>query len=394
MTTTYNNKELSLPFDEILLNNGYEIKREKSSKNSITMTNSNKDTIVISRTYNGHYLYFNPNDSTDRGNIYSFCKNRGIKLKDLLSNKINIKELKHNLTDTKEINNDNKVLEDFKTLKALDEDSYFVSKRLIDKEILNDFSTLIKQDKFHNICIPTYTIKKIRDINTKILIQSGYMTYLKSPLKKDKEGIELKKPLKQICYGKKGLELLKSKDSKKADIKNIIISESAIDSLSLLEIKNLNPNETLLCSTNGTFTASHKEGLLYLKDEVKNVTFLLGFDSDEKGLRFSKEIKELLKENVEVLKPSLKDFNDDLIVSKFLRLNKIFSINELEKSLNSFTQKIKEYASKNKLKELKFSLKILENIKDKSKNYISKESLANVDLALKTSISKGLSYER
>ena len=95
-----------------------------------------------------------------------------------------------------------------------------------------------------------------------------------------------------------------------------------------------------------------------------------------------------------MLKPSLKDFNDDLIVSKFLRLNKSFSINELEKSLNSFTQKIKEYASKNKLKELKASLKILENIKDKSKNYISKESLANVDLALKTSISKGLSYER
>lgn len=393
MTTTYNNKELSLPFDEILLNNGYEIKREKSSKNSITMTNSNKDTIVISRTYNGHYLYFNPNDNADRGNIYSFCKNRGIRLKDLLSNKINIKDLKHNLSESKDINND-KILDDFKALNSLKNENFLVSKRLIDKEILSSFLHSMKQDNFHNVCIPTYTIKKIRDINTKILIQSGYMTYLKSPLKKDKEGIELKKPLKQICYGKKGLELLKSKDSKKADIKNIIISESAIDSLSLLELKNLNPNETLLCSTNGTFTASHKEGLLYLKDEIKNVTFLLSFDSDEKGLRFSKEIKELLKENVEVLKPSLKDFNDDLIVSKFLRLNKSFSINELEKSLNSFTQKIKEYASKNKLKELKASLKILENIKDKSKNYISKESLANVDLALKTSISKGLSYER
>lgn len=393
MTTTYNNKELSLPFDEILLNNGYEIKREKSSKNSITMTNSNKDTIVISRTYNGHYLYFNPNDSTDRGNIYSFCKNRGIKLKDLLSNKINIKELKHNLSESKDINND-KILDDFKALNSLKNENFLVSKRLIDKEILSSFLHSMKQDNFHNVCIPTYTIKKIRDINTKILIQSGYMTYLKSPLKKDKEGIEFKKPLKQICYGKKGLELLKSKDSKKADIKNIIISESAIDSLSLLELKNLNPNETLLCSTNGTFTALHKEGLLYLKDEIKNVTFLLSFDSDEKGLRFSKEIKELLKENAEVLKPSLKDFNDDLIVSKFLRLNKSFSINELEKSLNSFIQMIREYANNNKSKELKASLKILENIKDKSKNYISKESLANVDLALKTSISKGLSYER
>ena len=177
MSKTYNNKEISMPFDEILLKNGYDIKKEKSTRNSITMSN-NIDTIVITRLSNGHYLYFNPNDTNDRGNIYSFCKNRGLKLKDLLNNKVDTKELKHNLTDTKEINNDNEVLEDFKILKTLDEDSYFVSKRLIDKEILNDFSTLIKQDKFHNICIPTYTIKKIKDVE--ILTQSGYMTYLKT----------------------------------------------------------------------------------------------------------------------------------------------------------------------------------------------------------------------
>ena len=389
MSKTYNNKELSMPFDEILLKNGYDIKKEKSTRNSITMSN-NIDTIVITRLSNGHYLYFNPNDTNDRGNIYSFCKNRGLKLKDLLNNKVDTKELKHNLTDTKEINNDNKVLEDFKILKALDEDSYFVSKRLIDKEILNDFSTLIKQDKFHNICIPTYTIKKIKDVE--ILTQSGYMTYLKAPMKKDKDGVILKKAIKQICYGKKGLELLKTTTSKMNDIKNIIISESIIDSLSLLELKNLNPNESLLCSTNGTYTNSHKESLNYLKNNIKNANFILGFDNDERGLSFSKSIKETLKEKITDLKPILKDFNDDLLVSKFLRLNKNFSIDELESSLkNNFILKINEYKKLSKHKELKFSQKILKLIEPKIQNYISKDSLKALVLA---QITKGNSLER
>lgn len=389
MSKTYNNKELSMPFDEILLKNGYDIKKEKSTRNSITMSNDS-DTIVITRLSNGHYLYFNPNDTNDRGNIYSFCKNRGLKLKDLLNNKVDTKELKHNLTDTKEINNDNEVLEDFKILKTLDEDSYFVSKRLIDKEILNDFSTLIKQDKFHNICIPTYTIKKIKDVE--ILTQSGYMTYLKTPMKKDKDGVVLKKAIKQICYGKKGLELLKTTTSKMNDIKNIIISESIIDSLSLLELKNLNPNESLLCSTNGTYTNSHKESLNYLKNNIKNANFILGFDNDERGLSFSKSIKETLKEKITDLKPILKDFNDDLLVSKFLRLNKNFSIDELEISLkNNFILKINEYKKLSKHKELKFSQKILKLIEPKIQNYISKDSLKALVLA---QITKGNSLER
>lgn len=389
MSKTYNNKELSLPFDEILLKNGYEIKREKSSKNSITMTNSNNDTIVISRLSNGHYLYFNPNDSNDRGNIYTFCKNRGTRLKELLSDKIELKELKHNLSENKDIN-DNKVLDDFKALNPLKDENFLTDKRLINKELLNNFSASIKQDSFHNTCIPTYTIRKIKDVN--ILTQSGYMSYLKSPIKKDKDGLELKKPLKQICYGKKGLELLKSKNSKMSDIKDIIISESIIDSLSLLELKDFNPNETLLASTNGIFTNSHKESLLYLKDKLENVNFILGFDSDEKGLKFSNEIKELIKDNITTFKPSLKDFNDDLIVSKFLRLNKTFTIEELEKSLNkNFLSKLDEFKKLSRHSEIKTTLKILKLIEPKIQNYISNDSLKKLVLI---QLPQGKSYER
>lgn len=75
---------VELALDEILKNNGYFEKRDKSSRNYKTLTNDYGDTIVISRQSNGHYLYFNPNDSTDRGNIYSFAKNRGVEVKDLI----------------------------------------------------------------------------------------------------------------------------------------------------------------------------------------------------------------------------------------------------------------------------------------------------------------------
>ena len=84
------NKEnlVELPLDEILKNNGYFEKREKSSQNYKTLTNNNSDTIIITRKSNGHYLYFNPSDDNDRGNIYNFAKNRGVSIKDLIDENI------------------------------------------------------------------------------------------------------------------------------------------------------------------------------------------------------------------------------------------------------------------------------------------------------------------
>ncbi|EQB9114872.1 hypothetical protein ACYYDG_001481, partial [Campylobacter upsaliensis] len=54
----------------------------------------------------------------------------------------------------------------------------------------------------------------------------------------DKES-KIPKNIKSLCYGTKGLEILKTQQSKKEDVENIIITESMIDSLSLLELKEL-----------------------------------------------------------------------------------------------------------------------------------------------------------
>ena len=53
----YNQENLLLPLDMILAENGYSYKKEKCSRNHLTMKNENDDLIVITRASNGHYLY-------------------------------------------------------------------------------------------------------------------------------------------------------------------------------------------------------------------------------------------------------------------------------------------------------------------------------------------------
>ncbi|KGI55304.1 toprim domain-containing protein [Campylobacter sp. MIT 97-5078] len=383
----YNEDKLLLPFDEILSNNGYIIKREKSSKNSITMTNANNDTIIITRFSNGHYLYFNPNELNDRGNIYSFCKNRGIKLKELLAHQTKEVNLKHTLEiKSSQDNKIKELLECFNQSKALGEDNIFANKRMIDKNLLQEFN--LKQDDLHNVLVPSFSLKNIKD--EKLILQSGFVKYLSSPITKDKQGNEYKKPIKQLCYGLKGLELLKAEKLRMSDIKEIIIAESIIDALSFVELKHLHINECLLCSTNGQITGSCKELIQHLNENCKNASFNLVFDNDEKGKSFTQTLKELLGEKALVSEPVLKDFNDDLFVSKFLLLNRTFTLKELETSLDEkLFQKIITLKTANKDKELKLPLKILKLIKPKIQNFLNKESLEKLSLAFEIKKEKG-----
>lgn len=142
----YNQENLLLPLDMILAENGYSYKKEKCSRNHFTMKNENDDLIVITRASNGHYLYFNPIDDKDKGNIYSFCKNRGIKLNDLLdTNKsLEIKDLKHNINPSSLNNKAIEALNHYKELKDLnfDKPNFFGTKRYIDELSLDKIKTL------------------------------------------------------------------------------------------------------------------------------------------------------------------------------------------------------------------------------------------------------------
>ncbi|MCI6641469.1 MULTISPECIES: toprim domain-containing protein [Campylobacter] len=342
-----NENLVELPLDEILKNNGYYEKRNKSSRNYKTLTNEKDDTIVISRQPNGHYLYFNPNDDGDKGNIYNFAKNRGIKANDLINeNKININELKSNIKPIETTSQSSKkVIQDFKNLEKTQVNSFLITKRKIDPQILNQFSNLKQDSKYGNAITPSYVCKRYSQMQ--ILTQIGSISYLSKPLTHDTNGNPYDKPVKQLCNGGKGLEILKLDDAKKyKDFKNIVICESMIDTLSYCEIKGLNLKETMLCSTNGQISSSQKEVFKFLNDNFTNANIILGFDNDKKGKKFDSVVKEIIP-RATIDKAILKDFSDDLVIGKILELNaREINKENLEKPLKEFSRKVENLSKK------------------------------------------------
>lgn len=357
ITNSY--EAVTIPMDEILLKLGYKYKREKSTKRNFTMENENGDLVVVSRMPNEHYLYFNPFNDLDKGNIYNFCKNRGVSLKDILHN--NTFECNHKLqyTDPKEKNNTSfKAVGDFEKFSSA-KDSDYLRKRGISKNISNSFN--IRLDNHNNICFPHYILTELPSIqkgekNKAILQQSGYTAKLRNPLTKDREGNSLtpNKYIKSICYGNKGLEILKHQELKLSQIENIIITESSIDSLSLFELKSsknkdIRLDNTLLCATGGNKNEAISRTLKYLSDKTeKNTKFILGMDNDEKGQYFTEQLKEILKgREIIHLQSELKDFNDDLKATKIIQEEK------LDLDINKSLKESLEYKICKILKELK-----------------------------------------
>ena len=206
------------------------------------------------------------------------------------------------------------------------------------------------------------------------------MATLKSPIKKDK-GF-----LKQLCYGNKGLEVLKANNVQFNDIKHIIISESIIDSLSLFELEKFDKNTTLLCSTNGQITSHHCELVNFLANKA---CVVLGFDNDEKGLSFTQKMIESLKDKDYTIKtPCLKDFNDDLITCKLLGFNKAFTMNELDERIKTILEPI-NYFLKHKDVFISDALRaktILEFLEPQFKRL-------NLNKAIKTALTQMNEYE-
>nr|WP_277934094.1 toprim domain-containing protein [Campylobacter hyointestinalis] len=222
-------------------------------------------------------------------------------------------------------------------------------KRKIDPRILNSFSMLRQDEKYANAVVPSYTYKSCSAGNKEIgfLIQTGSVSYLSKPLTKDTKGNAYDKPIKQLCNGIKGLEILKADDSQKnlKDFKDIVICESMIDALSYCELKRLNLKETLLCSTNGQISSSQKEVFKHLNEKATDANIILAFDSDKKGMEFNAIVKEIIP-RAKTDKAILKDFNDDLVVGKALGLKADeISKENIAKPLNEFNKKV-EYLSK------------------------------------------------
>lgn len=366
------NNLTKIPLNEILTQNGYIYDRNKDSQSWRVLKHQNGDKVIVSKNKNGDYLYFNPQDDMDRGNIYNFCKNRGMQVKDLLdeSKIAEIKEIKvHSIPIENNQFLANKIIKEFKHMSKIGENdkSFLCDKRKISSELLGKFSNLKQDGKYGNAIVPTYTLQKISGGRAEFLKQTGYVSYLAQPITKDKDGKAYDKPLKQLCSGIKGLEVLKADSAgqtRPAEFERVVICESMIDTLSLCEMKGYDLAKTLLCSTNGQISQSQKTAMQELQRLTPNAEFVLGFDNDSKGVEFTSTTEQVLGSGiVSRVMPALKDFNDDLIVGKTLgiEVNKI-SRESIVKPVEAFKSKVESlykkydflqpYAKNERVKEL------------------------------------------
>lgn len=293
------------------------------------MDSESGEKVIINRMQSGDYLYFNPHNDSDRGNFFSFCRNRGIDSKELLKRYENYKENgeeKHILIkqDSVEIGENRKKrvaeFKDFETLSP-EEENTILKRRMIENIGFKN----LKKDEKGNLCVPLYGVVTQEDnklLRQDIITLCGYSAKLKNPLIQDREGNKLEKPIKSLIYGGNGAEVLLTKNFN-MNAKTIIISESIFDSLACREIYNFSPDESIFVGTGGTIAKDGMKVIESLAQKYDQADFILAFDNDSKGKKYTEDISILLSECVEQSKikrlvPSLKDFNDDLKAMKIL----------------------------------------------------------------------------
>lgn len=292
-----------LPLHEVLLANGYKLDRVKSSKMYPCLVNvDNNERLIVSKK-GENYLYFNPNDETDRGNILSFVRIRGLDIKELVANyDTNItlaNEYKHQFFTHKQ--DSHQIIKAYKALSNITQEDIaqipLFKQKGFDIEYLKPLQHTFKKDEHNNIVIPNFKLSSDdKNYNPKIMFICGYTKRLNYPITKDKQGVELTRPLKSLQYGNKSLEIL-SGNKNPALIKNIIISENIIDSLSLGQMKNIPPQECVFISTAGNFNIKTlEESMLYILDKAPNARITLAFDNDTKGQNYTQEYPYAYKE--------------------------------------------------------------------------------------------------
>lgn len=320
---------VKLPLNSILSAMGWKVDLTKSTKRSIVMDSENGEKVIINRLQNGDYLYFNPHNDSDRGNFFSFCKKRGIDSKELLkkyeSFKVNGGE-EHILIkqDSVEIGENRKKriaeFKDFETLSP-EEENTVLKRRMIENIGFKN----LKKDEKGNLCVPLYGVVTQEDnkyLKQDIITLCGYSAKLKNPLIQDREGNKLEKPIKSLIYGGNGAEVILTKNFN-MNAKTIIISESIFDSLACREIFKFSPDESIFVGTGGTIAKDGIKVIESLAQKYDQADFILAFDNDSKGKKYTEDISILLSECIEQSKikrfvPSLKDFNDDLKAMKML----------------------------------------------------------------------------
>ncbi|MBN2965254.1 toprim domain-containing protein [Sulfurospirillum sp. T05] len=298
--TTYLNYP-QIPMNELLQKLGYEVKREKSSANHMTMTNG-VDTVVISRGHkDGNYLYYNVNETGDRGTIFNFCRNRDIDIHELV-NRTNVQESQHKIGLTHQ-GYSPRTAQKYNELQPYNQSGLnsLETIRKIAKEVTDRFSS-IKTDHHRNVIFPSYTMEAVSiegEEQRKFITISGMnKKLLEKPLTHDKEGVAYKEPVNSLEEGKKGISILIADGVSEKDIKTVIVGENSIDNLSYAEMKGLDLSSSLFISFNGNMREDGKTTFLNVVSRLENVENVVKvFDNDPQGREFDKQVKDIFAVN-------------------------------------------------------------------------------------------------
>lgn len=350
---------VKIPLQDILLANGYEIDREKSTARNPVLKSNGGHKVIISLMPSGDYLYFNPNDDRDRGNIYTLAKNHGLDINEMIESYLQMPvDKKFNIKSKNEKENIKEIVDRFNALPCYDSNKHpYLKNRNIDSAIIDNYAKNIKVDKHFNVYFPQYSL--VKDKNN--IYMRGYTMKLATPIYKDKDGKPYEKPIKSLTKGEKGLEILMPKDT--SNVKSIILAESSIDTLSFAEIANIN-NAVLIATSGNANIESTIKTIEFIHNKLNIKQYHLAFDNDELGNKLKESYAQALLDKIYngldlnnvYHKPIInhkaytKDFNDDLKVFKMLKIkisNDIWQYHNEEKIRTSaertnLTQKIYE----------------------------------------------------
>ncbi|BCD61143.1 MULTISPECIES: toprim domain-containing protein [unclassified Nitratiruptor] len=341
-----------------LANLGYQIDKTKSSKNYRVMKNDQGDRVIIYKK-GDRYLYFNPQNDQDRGDVYNFFANRGIRdykqIADIIKNanrNIEIPKLQEAIHSY----NIDKAIDKWNKYRAKKENdySYLTDKRLIDKNILKAYIDSIKSDNEGNIIVPLYLTAEqlLNDRNIELkdknaLLVCGYDRRLKERTENQP---------KSYINGKKGIAILQPQNPQ--NIKRIVIAESYIDGLSYIELKQLDPKEVAIISTQGQINQNTIEAIkayvqaIDQKAKVSEIDLL--FDFDKAGMEYADRIKKALNDQrvfEDFSYSDYKDWNEQLVKRKLTDLvkrGKIEAIKdeELKEKAKELQEKFKKQKSR------------------------------------------------
>jgi predicted RNA binding protein YcfA (HicA-like mRNA interferase family) len=296
---------------KILAGMGYWKVKNKSSRNYAVMENKDGDRVVVYRK-DGKYLYFNPQQEKDRGDLYDFFKNRGDKNYQVIVEKTEralkavetgggVVEIK--IGEAKYSYSVDRALTEWERYGKQERNYAYLAWRGIDENIVETYAKQIRTDEEGNILTPMYRY----DARTSVKFAfSGYVRKMRIA----EEG----KP-KAYVNGKKGLTILQNGLPEVA-----VVCESFIDGLSFVQLKKLDPEKTAIVATNGQVGENDIETLRSYFDELERrgakPKIVLAFDNDEAGREFERRIAEALKgrdNEVIVMRPNAKDWNEELL---------------------------------------------------------------------------------